>query len=38
MGEHQRMILSVQLKHIDFLEEQINELSAEIVLEIPLKL
>lgn len=32
------MILSVQLKHIDFLEEQINELSAEIVLEIPLKL
>jgi transposase len=30
IGEHQRMILSVQLKHIDFLDEQLNELSAEI--------
>jgi transposase len=30
IGPHQRMILSVQLKHIDFIESQIEELNKEI--------
>lgn len=30
IGEHQKMILSTQLKHIDFLDNQVNQLSAEI--------
>lgn len=30
MGDHQRMMLSAQLKHIDFLNEQIIQLDAEV--------
>jgi transposase len=30
IGLHQRQLLSIQLKHIDFIEEQIDELSREI--------
>lgn len=30
MGHHQRMMLTTQLQHIDFLDEQISKLDAEV--------
>jgi transposase len=34
VGKHQRKLLALQLAHIDFLDEQVEELSAEIVLHM----
>jgi transposase len=34
VGQHQRKLLALQLAHIDFLDEQVEELSAEIVCHV----